>query len=79
MVLLLLAKGSLSITSALNTSSALDMSAENVFVAIEKYQALKCQFIDVETDLRRFPFFCFRCTQGYKSLVCVSLMRLSDR
>ena len=26
------------------------------FVAIEKYQALKCQFIDVETDLQRFPF-----------------------
>ena len=31
MVLLLLAMGSLSIISALNTSSALDMSAENVF------------------------------------------------
>jgi hypothetical protein len=27
------------------------------FVTIEKNQALKCQFIDVETDLQRFPFF----------------------
>ena len=26
------------------------------FVTIEKYQALKCQFIDVETDLQRFRF-----------------------
>ena len=58
MVLLLLAMGSLSITSALHEHEfSSGYVCRKCFVTIEKYQALKCQSIDVETDLQRFPFF----------------------